>query len=370
MPYKPKIVTRSISTSTVTEDLIPKNAALSNNELDSNFLNLQAQSFALVGDDSTGIDIRSGDTIKLTGAGGATVTAVGDTITITAGGGGGGSIGDLSVVGSTILAPSNGDLGLQTSGSGYVHVKDKLAVALDVFFDDYGAAEVSPPGNGARMKILDEEIDINSGRASIDSFRIYSRAGEGSQLYILDVNSTGNASDFGHFKVYGLSYPQSDGTAGQAITTDGAGTLSFSAVNKVGDITVTNSTISTELSNADILITPNGTGKTKVTNLNYSEAAPFAVTYAATITPDVANGNIQTVTLTGNVTFSAFSNPVAGQSLTLFVVQEGTGSRTLTSTMKFAGASKTLSTAANSIDIITAYYDGTNYYANLAKAYA
>ena len=123
-------------------------------------------------------------------------------------------------------------------------------------------------------------------------------------------------------------------------------------------------------SNGNIAITPNGTGKTQIKNLNYSEAAPYSVTYAATITPDVANGNIQTVTLTGNVTLSAFANPIAGQSLTLFVVQDATGSRTLTSTMRFAGGSKTLSTAASSIDIITAYYDGTNYYATLAKAFA
>jgi hypothetical protein len=38
--------------------------------------------------------------------------------------------------------------------------------------------------------------------------------------------------------------------------------------------------------------------------------------------------------------------------------------------MKFAGASKTLSTAANSIDIISVYYDGTNYFASLAKGFA
>jgi hypothetical protein len=94
------------------------------------------------------------------------------------------------------------------------------------------------------------------------------------------------------------------------------------------------------------------------------------VTYAATITPDVANGTVQKVTLTGNVTFSAFANPVAGQSLTLFVIQDGTGSRTLTSTMKFSGASKTLSTAASSVDIITVFYDGTSYYASLAKGFA
>jgi hypothetical protein len=84
----------------------------------------------------------------------------------------------------------------------------------------------------------------------------------------------------------------------------------------------------------------------------------------------VANGNVQTITLTGNVTFNAFSNAETGQSMTLIVKQDGTGSRTLSSTMKFAGADKTLSTAANSIDIISVFYDGTNYYASLAKGFA
>ena len=121
------------------------------------------------------------------------------------------------------------------------------------------------------------------------------------------------------------------------------------------------------VSNGNIVLEPNGTGKTVVSGLNYNEGAIHTVTYASTITPNVTNGNVQTVTLTGNVTFSAFTSPVAGQSLTLKVVQDATGSRTLTSTMKFAGGSKTLSTAANSIDIISVYYDGTDYFASLAK---
>jgi hypothetical protein len=95
-----------------------------------------------------------------------------------------------------------------------------------------------------------------------------------------------------------------------------------------------------------------------------------ALTYAATITPDAADGSIRTITLTGNVTFSAFTNPVSGQSITLIITQDGTGSRTLTSTMKFAGASKTLSTAAGSIDILNVSYIGTTYYASLIKGYA
>jgi hypothetical protein len=38
--------------------------------------------------------------------------------------------------------------------------------------------------------------------------------------------------------------------------------------------------------------------------------------------------------------------------------------------MKFSGASKTLSTAASSIDIMTVFYDGSTYYASLAKGFA
>jgi hypothetical protein len=103
---------------------------------------------------------------------------------------------------------------------------------------------------------------------------------------------------------------------------------------------------------------------------------PIEATYdngntgAATITPNATNGSVQKYTLTGNITLNAFASPVAGQSMTLFLIQDGTGSRTLTSTMKWSGASKTLSTAANSIDIATIYYDGTSYYASLAKGFA
>ena len=90
----------------------------------------------------------------------------------------------------------------------------------------------------------------------------------------------------------------------------------------------------------------------------------------STLTPDAANGSVQTITATGNFTLSAFSNPVSGQTITFIITQDGTGSRTLTSTMKFAGASKTLSTVAASIDILTVSYIGTTYYASLVKGYA
>lgn len=96
----------------------------------------------------------------------------------------------------------------------------------------------------------------------------------------------------------------------------------------------------------------------------------YSLAYAATITPDVANGNVQLVTLTGNVTFNAFANAIDGQSLTLIVTQDGSGNRLLSSTMKFAGGSKTLSTTAGAIDTINVVYASGTYYASLVKGYA
>ena len=62
-------------------------------------------------------------------------------------------------------------------------------------------------------------------------------------------------------------------------------------------------------------------------------------------------------------TFTAPSKPC---SLTLMLVQDGTGSRTATwpATVKWAGGSApTLTTDASAVDIISFLYDGTNYYA-------
>lgn len=114
-------------------------------------------------------------------------------------------------------------------------------------------------------------------------------------------------------------------------------------------------------------------GNANITNTNLVKFGETVVaggnTGAATLTPDAAAGTIYNYRLTGNITLSALSNAVAGTSMTIILTQDGTGNRLLTSTMKFAGNSKTLSTAANSIDIMGVFYDGTTYYASLTKGY-
>lgn len=101
---------------------------------------------------------------------------------------------------------------------------------------------------------------------------------------------------------------------------------------------------------------------------DYKETIYTGGSTTGTITPDVANGNVQKISLTGNITFNAFANPEAGQSMTLIIDTNGTG-RTLTSTMLFSGGNKTLSTT-DTVDIMTVFYDGTTYYASLANDFS
>lgn len=77
------------------------------------------------------------------------------------------------------------------------------------------------------------------------------------------------------------------------------------------------------------------------------------LTDGATITPDFANTNNFTVTLGGNRTLANPTNLVAGQSGSIFVVQDGTGSRTLSwgSYWDFVdGTAPTLTTTAAAVD--------------------
>jgi hypothetical protein len=99
------------------------------------------------------------------------------------------------------------------------------------------------------------------------------------------------------------------------------------------------------------------TAKTDVTQ-SYTKAQRGTIetlTDGATITPDFATANNYTVTLAGNRTLANPTNLTAGQSGSIFVVQDGTGSRTLAfgSYWDFVGGTApTLSTAAASVDRI------------------
>ena len=84
-----------------------------------------------------------------------------------------------------------------------------------------------------------------------------------------------------------------------------------------------------------------------------------------------ADANVQSVTMTGNCTFT-FTNPVAGAGYVLILTQDGTGSRTATwpASVKWpASTAPTLTTTINKADIISFLYDGTNYLGNSTLNY-
>jgi hypothetical protein len=90
-----------------------------------------------------------------------------------------------------------------------------------------------------------------------------------------------------------------------------------------------------------------------------------ADTDGATVTFDLNEPNMHTVTLGGNRTF-AISNETAGQRFIIRILQDGTGSRLVStwfSTIKWAGGSApTLTTTANKADVFGFIVTGTDTY--------
>ena len=153
----------------------------------------------------------------------------------------------------------------------------------------------------------------------------------------------------------------SGNSAGNIVFSDSAG-LEFGAIEFIADGTPSGSStpgkfvVKTTASSSTtpterMRVASNGV----VTVKNGAVAEIDALTDAATITPDLAASCNFSVTLGGNRTLANPSNITAGQSGSIFVTQDGTGSRTLAfgSYWDFAGGTApTLTTTASAVDRI------------------
>ena len=149
-------------------------------------------------------------------------------------------------------------------------------------------------------------------------------------------------------------------TAGTNTSVTGTGTTNtlpkFTGTSTIGNSIVTdNGTVVTIGGNAQI------TGQV-YSPVNAKGNSGTAVTF------NWNDGNIQTVTMTGNATFT-FSNPQSGASYQIIITQDVTGARTITwPTIHWAGKTvPTLTGTANSVDVLTLTYDGAKYIGILAK---
>ena len=95
--------------------------------------------------------------------------------------------------------------------------------------------------------------------------------------------------------------------------------------------------------------------------LNYSEST---LTDQATVTWDASTQDVCKLTLGGNRTLAAPTNNTTGQFISILVIQDGTGSRTLTWNAVFefaADTAPTLTTTASKGDVFVFRYNGSKW---------
>jgi hypothetical protein len=135
------------------------------------------------------------------------------------------------------------------------------------------------------------------------------------------------------------------------------------AVSATGNIIGGNITTAGLTSTATLSVTGNIVGYAEKTASIGNTNASFAPTYA--------NGIVQNITANQSFTLQAPVGMTTGQSITLIITQDATGGRAMTpnAAYKFAYGIKTLSVSAGAIDMLSIFYDGTNYLCNLVKGY-
>lgn len=178
-------------------------------------------------------------------------------------------------------------------------------------------------------------------------------------------------------------------TAGSNMTITGdssTDTITFAATGGSGDVsgpvsstdnavTRWNGTGGDTIQDSSVLIDDND-NVSGIANLTYTgqmNSPIHTLSDAATVATDCNNSNKFTVTLAGNRTLGAPTNLKDGGEYTWVIKQDATGGRTLAynAVFKFQqGVAPTLSTAANAVDILTGFSDGTNVYVALTKDYS
>ncbi len=177
----------------------------------------------------------------------------------------------------------------------------------------------------------DDQIDIKV--AGADDFRI-------------------TANTFTALSGSGVVIPEGGLTLGSTAVSSTAAEINYNDITTLGT------------SAASKTLTADANGLTKITGavLNVEDT----LTDASTITWDVIASPVAKVTLGANRTLAApsGSTPAAGQFIALTVIQDGTGSRTLTwnATYEFTeDTAPTLTTTANKGDLFIFKYNGSKW---------
>ena len=294
-------------------------------------------------------EFQSGETVATShgGTGLSSIGSAGQVLKVNAAGSGleFAAEGDVSI--TNLVAPTNADLTFTTSGTGNI-VLDNITVRgttlnssdsssininegliVDGTLNVSGAVTLAglsyPTSDGSTGQFLKTD---GSGTLSFANLSLGDLSIVGSTIttpsnadFILDPSGSGKVNINGAYTL-----PSSDGNAGQFLSTDGSGTLSFADLS-LGDLTITGSTISAP-SNADLTLTPGGTGGVvasgiKISGTTLSSSDSTVITIAEVL--DV-EGNINV----GEDASIVFEGATDNGFETTLTVQDPTADRTIT----------------------------------------
>ena len=294
-------------------------------------------------------EFQSGETVATShgGTGLSSIGSAGQVLKVNAAGSGleFAAEGDVSI--TNLVAPTNADLTFTTSGTGNI-VLDNITVRgttlnssdsssininegliVDGTLNVSGAVTLAgltyPSSDGSTGQFLKTD---GSGTLSFANLSLGDLSIVGSTIttpsntdFTLDPSGSGKVNINGAYTL-----PSSDGNAGQFLSTDGSGTLSFADLS-LGDLTITGSTISAP-SNADLTLTPGGTGGVvasgiKISGTTLSSSDSTVITIAEVL--DV-EGNINV----GEDASIVFEGATDNGFETTLTVQDPTAASTIT----------------------------------------
>jgi hypothetical protein len=255
-------------------------------------------------------------------------------------------MGDVTLTGTqtltnkTLTAPKIVDGGFIADGGGDENlVFGEVGTPVNELKITNAATGNGPILSSVSTSSTDTNIDIN-----------ITPAGTGDVVLGADTVKVGDAA--------AAATLMSNGAGTLTVTTGGTTDLVLNTNNgtNAGDITFT------DAADGDITFTTNGAGFVKLNDAAYNPEG--TLTDAATIAWDAQEKPVAKVTLEDNRTLGLPTNPVAGAFISLLIIQDGTGSRTLTWNAAFefpSDTAPTLTTTADLGDMFTFRYHNTKW---------
>ena len=227
---------------------------------------------------------------------------------------------------------------------------NNAAITLgDVSLTNFGHAGLSAANTFTSTNIFQEDVTFDGATAGRDV--VFDRS-ENALEFADDAKATfGTGSDLQIFHNGSASYIQDVGTGNLVLAASDAIIFQNSATNETLAGFYENGAVELYHDNTKKIETASG----GISLTGGAAANITALSDGATITIDMATACHHSVTLGGNRTFAAPSNQVVGQAGSIFITQDGTGSRTASFNAAFkfvGGTAPTLTTGAGLTDRI------------------